>query len=708
MSDAEHPDGPRTFATVLRDTAPLPPELVERLIALDLGRHPMLSELRAALGFDLDMRGADSAVRDAWPMLSVTSTDGELCAALDAMYRSLRSTRLVRASCGAAGPQVSREPGAITLRDGEHLLLLGFADNETEASVAFSAEAHGEGIGGWIEPRRTGSALLDAGEMHAGSYLLPVMAVADGRPSTIDLPIECAPSGTLAVRIIDDETDEAIAARVYLLDGVGAAWPAGATIRRDQHDNAWFHADGSFNARVSGTVRLRIARGIEYEPHEETLTMAADASVERTVRLRRWSHMAADGWHSGDVHVHMHYGGEYQLEPADVALAQRAEDVHLLNMMAANQSSGWVHDASRFTGADHELSTATHILRWGEEYRNDFYGHLCLYGISELVPPIYSGFAGSAHPHDVPANAAAARRCHEAGGTLSYAHPMMQDGALDRVFAVKRAYEAKELPVDAALGLVDAVDVMSYPSDHAETARLWYGLLNCGLRLAATAGTDTFMNCCDWGEFSNPPAGARAFVRVDGPLSTEAWCAGVRAGRTFVTNGPMLSLEATHGGAAYTVGDEIRAQPSDVIHIEAAAGSHALMERVELIVDGEVVASVDATEGMQHASLTHELAARGSCWFALRASGPADALVIDDALYAHTSPVYVSVDGAPQHNAAEAAYFVEWIERLIAMTEREGHFPDEASRDAVIAEFREGQAYYRAAAGAAENPEPRR
>jgi hypothetical protein len=698
MNGSQHPDGPRTFATSLRDSAPLTPELVERLITLDLGRHPTLSALREALGFDFDDAPAANAARAAWHDPNTLPSDSELAAILDAMYRAVRSSRMIRARCTAGGPSLSRDGGAITLRDGEHLMLLAFADNETDASVAFSAEAHGEGVGGYVEPMRTGSALLDAGEMHPGAYLLPVMVVCDGKPATIDLPIECAPSGTLAVRILDAATGEPVAARVYLLDAVGAAWPDGATIRRDQHDNAFFHADGSFESRVSGTVRVRVARGMEYEPHEETLTVPHDGRVERTVRLSRWSHMAADGWYSGDVHVHMHYGGEYQLEPRDVSLAQRAEDVHFLNMMVANQSSGWVHDTSRFSGADHELSTATHILRWGEEYRNDFYGHLCMYGLRELVPPIYSGFANSAHHHDVPANAVAARHCHDVGGTLSYAHPMMRDTALDRVFdpTQRRGCEAKELPVDAALGLIDAIDVMSYPSSHIDTASLWYRLLNCGIRLAATAGSDTFMNRCDMGEFSNPPAGVRAFVRVEGALSTEAWCEGVRAGRTFVTNAPMLSLEAAHGGVTHTLGDEIAARAGDLVRIQAEAGALAPMERIELLLNGEVVESVEAPDGVRHSSLVYEFQARKSCWFALRVQGPRDPWVIDDAVFAHTSPVYVTVDGAPRRSAEDAAYFVEWIDRLIAMTQMKGRFESDADRDAVIAEFRAGQAYYAA------------
>ena len=155
------------------------------------------------------------------------------------------------------------------------------------------------------------------------------------------------------------------------------------------------------------------------------------------MRLRRWAHMAADGWYSGDVHVHLHYGGEYLLSPADASLAQRGEDVNFLNMMVANQGSGWVHDDDLFSGKSHELSDERHILRWGEEYRNDFYGHMCMYGINALVPPIYSGVRESAHPHDLPPNADAARHCHDVGGTLGYAHPL---------FRVERFWTRSSIP----------------------------------------------------------------------------------------------------------------------------------------------------------------------------------------------------------------------------------------------------------------------
>lgn len=90
------------------------------------------------------------------------------------------------------------------------------------------------------------------------------------------------------------------------------------------------------------------------------------------------------------------------------------------------------------------------------------------------------------------------------GGTVSYTHPAME--SLD---LYKSAYSAKGLPVDAALGRVDTVDVMG--SGYQQSVVLWYHLLNCGFRLPAAAGTDVFLNRI----VSSPPGWGRAYVSLN-------------------------------------------------------------------------------------------------------------------------------------------------------------------------------------------------
>ena len=63
-----------------------------------------------------------------------------------------------------------------------------------------------------------------------------------------------------------------------------------------------------------------------------------------------------------------------------------------------------------------------------------------------------------------------------------------------------------------------------------------YGLR--GVRITASAGTDVFLNRIR----SFLPGDERVYVKVEGPLTYEKWIAGLRAGRSFVSNGPILEL----------------------------------------------------------------------------------------------------------------------------------------------------------------------
>jgi hypothetical protein len=158
----------------------------------------------------------------------------------------------------------------------------------------------------------------------------------------------------------------------------------------------------------------------------------------------------------------------------------------------------------------------------------------------------------------------------------------------------------------------------------------------------------------------------------------------------------MLSLDV--GG--HGIGGNVAAALGDSLHVSGFANSAVPIEKLELIVNGDVVASAPAADGGRQAILSYELRAEESCWVALRAAGPRHELVLDpDGAFAHTSPVYISVAGAPPTRRDDAHFFVDWIDRLIAVTQARARFPSDGDRDSIIATFREGQSYYRALAG---------
>ena len=103
------------------------------------------------------------------------------------------------------------------------------------------------------------------------------------------------------------------------------------------------------------------------------------------------------------------------------------------------------------------------------------------------------------------------------GAVTTYAHPVFAPGDEsdtdpDDLFRPFRMVEARELVADAALGAVDAVELVSCFDDRGALV-LYHHLLSCGLRLAATAGTDTFLSFARGpAPASNPPGWGRVYA----------------------------------------------------------------------------------------------------------------------------------------------------------------------------------------------------
>ncbi|MCH8850051.1 MAG: hypothetical protein IIC89_04420, partial [Chloroflexi bacterium] len=173
QKQADHPNGPRTLWTQLRDGVGMPDEVVARGLALEAGRHPTLSELRAALGLDLDLSQVFVAARQHATPPDAPS-DEELQILIDAMYRSLSSGRMARLEITAQGLVVHAPQEPIHVRENEALVLFIMADNRTGDAVEFGAEAHGERIRRSVEARRTASALLHCGPRGPGTEPIPL------------------------------------------------------------------------------------------------------------------------------------------------------------------------------------------------------------------------------------------------------------------------------------------------------------------------------------------------------------------------------------------------------------------------------------------------------------------------------------------------------------------------------------------------------
>ncbi len=188
----------------------------------------------------------------------------------------------------------------------------------------------------------------------------------------------------------------------------------------------------------------------------------------------------------------------------------------------------------------------------------------------------------------------------------------------------RRPPPRRELPIDAVLGAVDAVDLMSYNSDKDRSAELWYRLLNCGLKLAACVGTDTLLD-----RSTDPLGGARVYVKTDGRFTMQSWLSGLKSGKSFVTNGPMPALEVNGKGPGETCG----LASAGNVRVAAMVESYVSIDKVEVIVNGKVAAHDEPVPGDQKrprvSRFEIELPIDRSRWIALRVRGPDDPTVFD-------------------------------------------------------------------------------
>jgi hypothetical protein len=239
--------------------------------------------------------------------------------------------------------------------------------------------------------------------------------------------------------------------------------------------------------------------------------------------------------------------------------------------------------------------------------------------------------------------------------------------------------EALEVPVDAALGKVDYVEVMGF-SDHRITASVWYRLLNCGFRLPAGAGSDTMAN---YASLRGPVGLTRVYASVpDTAVGTAPWFDSLKHGRTFATNGPLLGF--TLGGKA--VGEELRLPAGEnKVMFTSSLRSFVPVDHFEVVCNGRVLRDLRTDSNRQTADVKGTIAISQSGWCVLRASSDQpEHPVLDDYVYATTSPIYVSVEGSVTKPADDATFFIAWIDRLTQATNANNNWNTTAERASVL------------------------
>ena len=604
---------------------------------------------------------------------------------------------VVKLRAGAGSMSLESVPESLRLATGAIYNLPLLARNDSGAPLELKSLARLDGIAFTerfelrpglsylllnLRPEKAGQSPLRL-DFFAGIDAPPEGAPPESR-NQISATIDTRTVGWGRLRLRVQQGGQTVAARVtvYGADGLAYAPVDGSSLAKITWSagEPFFYGPGDQHLRLpAGRATVRVVRGFETEPAETSVEILPGETAEATVVLRRVADLAGQGWWNADSHIHANYNDHEIMTPADMLLQTSAEDLNLANLMVANSTGPHIHDEAYFEGKPHALSTERHVLRWIEEMRSNFYGHMCLPGIQRLVRPLYTGFSDSPQPWDDPPNYYQAKAAQEAGGVASYAHPGYN------FTADPFTMSARELPVDAALGAVEAMDVLSNSNERA-VVPYYYRLLNTGLRLVISGGSDSFTNRRrHW-----LAGGQRVYVHTGKTaFDDREWIDAYRAGRSFASNGPLLSFTVD----GRLPGEEIAVTAGQRLRVRASAQALAELSSLELVVNGEVVAA--STGPSRELRLNEEIRLDGPAWIAVRADGEYDPLVVNDArLFAHTTPVWATVEGRRYVDPEAARFFVGWVDRLIVGVRERGRFPNEQRRQAAVELFERARQYY--------------
>ena len=474
-------------------------------------------------------------------------------------------------------------------------------------------------------------------------------------------------------RLIDAATRRPTPARLSILsrDGryippyghrseVATGWfqDYGADLK--QQDTSFAYVDGTFQVELPvGEVYVEVTKGFDYTPIRRRLTIRPDQH-ELDLEISEFAGFRSQGWVSADSHVHF-------LSPSTAVLQGQAEGLNLINLLAAQWGDLFTNVGDLDQGALASRDGET-IVQLGTENRNHILGHLGLLG-APLYPMSTAG-PGESYIGDPLWNSLAdwADRCRESRGLVMAAH---------------FPYPTGELAADIVLGKIDAVELRpDAPGEHFNSLRFldWYRYLNCGYRLPVFGGTDKM-------DALVPVGSTRGYAFLGKEEFTFAnWAAAVRKGNTFLSSGPLLLFHADGRapGSEITLG-----AGGGRIEVTAEAKSTIPIHRLDVVLNGTVVASREDAAGTRALSLKETIPLYGPGWLAARCASrvPSPELRIA----AHTSPVYLTVPGQELFSAPAAAYMLTLIEGSEMWARNLATRPDADRMDRVMAVFRSAQ-----------------
>ncbi len=374
---------------------------------------------------------------------------------------------------------------------------------------------------------------------------------------------------------------------------------------------------------VDRAHRLRVERGAGYTTVPRTLEVLgeADAPLRVQVTLERRFDPREHDYYAADLHAHTAASAppmerDYGLKRHGTTPVDQAVGVQL----AADLDVAFISDHNTVDG--HALFAETARARGvpallSQEVTTRHWGHFSPYGLDEG--------RGVSFDFEKRPGALFAEARASGAQVIQVNHPYWPGIGY---------FELEGRPL--YLPSFDAVEVFNGPFSAGDrrTIHRMYGFWDEGRHYVATAGSDDH----DWEKLDLAYGTPRTYVRLEEALTTASFVAALKAGRAFVTYGPLIYL--TLDGEAEP-GDTLRRRAGEAVEVRARVqGVDPLDGLVAEVVRNRTLVERVPLFGHDQAVALEDAAPEGGGWYALRVLDRRGRYV------ALTNPVWVEADPA--------------------------------------------------------------
>jgi hypothetical protein len=466
---------------------------------------------------------------------------------------------------------------------------------------------------------------------------LAAFALAVWIPNTLP-----AATGELELKVVDKDTGREVACRMHL------AGPKGRPVRVPKlpfwQDHFVFPGQVQLTLPL-GNYTFELERGLEYLEQTGYFTINPFANDSHEVDLRRFVNMAAEGWWSGDLDV--------RRSPTDIELLMLADDLHVAEVITRTNDP-----ASRKV----ESLPRKGLVRFDQNRYYDLLAGAESVSGTEVIyhqiqaPPVFP--PGKAAPFALVQHVMEMKKKNP-DVWIDVSRPFWWDlptlvalGAVDSLqVAHSQLCRGSVIPHEAG---GKSRDQSRYPDPYGNarwSQEIYFRLLECGLRIPLSAGSGS-------GAAPNPVGYNRVYVHVEGEFSYERFWENLRAGRVFITNGPLMRIAVRGQPPGYV----FQASKGETLDLEIALtlSTRQTISYLEIIKNGKVAQEVRFADYAGSGRLP-KLHFDRSGWFAVRAVTDSPKTYC----FALSGPYFVEIGYRPRISKKAARFFLDWVDERI-------------------------------------------